>query len=182
MLKLAGVGGLFLLGGTWVWRTLRGFGPPAKGLLVFDTMEFAVVESLCEAKFPGPPEWPYSAAEIKVPQFVDLYVAELYEDTQQLFRMLIRTLALSTVVSHGRSFNFLPVKARQEVLREWATSDLRVRRAGYQSLSFATHMGYFEDARVRAAAGFTSGCEVAAAASPMRPDLWAMRSRHPEGK
>ena len=49
---------------------------------------------------------------------------------------------------------------QQAVLQDWRTSDLRVRRAGYQSLTFAIKLGYFEDDRVRAFAGFTPGCNL----------------------
>lgn len=172
LLKAAGVGGLLLGGGAWLHGVLRGFGPPKEGLFVFDATEFEVVEQFADAMFPGPPACPYPAAEIGVARFVDLYVANLYPDTQQLFRMLVRTLNLSTVVSQGAAFHYLPRARRERTLQEWATSDLRVRRAGYQSLSFAAHMGYYEDERVRAAAGFTTGCDLSA--SPDRPDLWKM--------
>lgn len=174
LLKAAGVGGLLLAGGGWVFATLRGFGPPKAGLRVFDFIEYAVVQALCEAQFPGPPDDVYSAADVKLPEFVDLYVSGLYDDTQTLFRMLIRTLNLSTVLSHGRTFRSLDLAQRQAVLREWGTSDLRVRRAGYQSLCFATHLGYYEDERVRAALGLTAGCDLSA--TPGRPTLWTMPS------
>jgi hypothetical protein len=108
-----------------------------------------------------------------VPAFVDLYVSHLYEDTQHLFRLLVRTLNLSTVLSQGAAFRFLPLKRRQLALAEWGQSDLRVRRAGYQSLSFAINMGYYEDERVRRALGFTTGCDPAV--SQGRPDLWKMK-------
>lgn len=174
LLKIAGLGGLALAGGGWVVATLRGFGPPKEGLRVFDRAEADVVDALCEATFPGPPDNPFSAADVKLPEFVDLYVSGLYDDTQTLFRMLIRTLNLSTFVSYGRTFQWLPVKKRQDVLREWATSELRVRRAGYQSLSFALRMGYYEDERVRAALGLTAGCGVSQAG---RPTLWTMAAK-----
>ena len=170
LLAVAGVGGLALGLGTWAWRTLRGFGPPGKDLRVFDTNEWQTVVAYTDALFPGPPDGPLTAREVGVAGFVDLYVSGLYEDTQQLFRMLLRTLALSTLVTHGRVFRYLTVKERRTVLDQWAVSDLRVRRAGYQSLSFAAHLGYLEDDRVRAAAGLVPGCDLSAFGA--RPDLW----------
>jgi hypothetical protein len=179
LLKAAGVGGLLLAGGGWAWATLRGFGPPKAGLRVFDTFEYGAVVALCEATFPGPPENPFSAADVKLPEFVDLYVSGLYEDTQQLFRMLIRTLDLSPFLSHGRTFRWLSLEDRQKTLREWATSELRVRRAGYQSLSFALRMGYYEDDRVRAALNLSTGCDLSG--TPGRPTLWTALPPPPEG-
>lgn len=170
LLKVAGVGGLLLAGGGALLHALRGFGAPRAGLRVFDFIEASVVDAICEARFPGPPDCPYSAAEVRLTEFVDLYVSGLYEDTQQLFRMLIRTLNLSTVLSYGRTFRYLSLADRRAALQDWATSELRVRRAGAQSISFAVHMGYYEDDRVRAALGLTTGCDLSA--TPGRPTLW----------
>ena len=160
LLKVLGFGGLVLAGGTWVMRTVGRFGPPAPGRMVFDADEFRILEKACEAVFPGPPEWPYSADQVHTPAFVDTYVGNLYDDHHLLFRALIRTLNVSTIISYGRSFYWLGLEKRQEVLQQWRTSDLRVRRAGYQSLTFAIKLGYFEDDRVRAAGGFTPGCNL----------------------
>ena len=160
LLKTLGVGGLVLAGGTWVWRTVGRFGPPAAGLMVFDSDEFNILGKACEALFPGLPEVPFSAAQVDTPRFVDTYVGGLYPDHQLLFRVLIRTLNLSPIPTRGRSFYWLPLAARQEVLQQWRSSELRVRRAGWQSLTFAIKLGYYEDDRVRAAAGFKLGCDI----------------------
>jgi hypothetical protein len=160
LLKVAGFGGLLLGGGTWVWRTVGRFGPPAPGLMVFDKSEFAILQKACEAFFPGPPEVPFSADEVQTAQFVDTYAGNLYPDTALLFRILVRTLNVSSLPTRGRSFYWLPLAGRQQLLQEWRVSDLKVRRAGYQSLSFAIKLGYYEDDRVRAAAGFESGCNL----------------------
>ena len=149
-----------LAGGAWISRTIGRFGPPGPGLQVFDPDEFRTVQKACEAFFPGRPEVPFSADEVQTAEFVDAYAGSLYSDVQLLFRVLIRTLNLSPIPTRGRSFYWLPLASRQEVLQEWRTSDLKVRRAGYQSLSFAIKLGYFEDDRVREAAGFKLGCAI----------------------
>ena len=159
LLKAFGVGGLVLAGGTWVWRTVGRFGPPAAGRMVFDADEFRILEKICEAVFPGAPDFPFSADQVQT-AFVDAYVGNLYDDHHLLFRTLLRTLNVSPIVSYGRSFYWLGLEKRQEVLNQWRTSDLRLRRAGYQSLTFAIKLGYYEDDRVRAAGGFTPGCAV----------------------
>lgn len=166
LLKTLGVGGLVLAGGAWAWRTAGLFGPPAPGRLVFDADEFRILEKVCEAVFPGPPLWPYSADQVQTAGFVDTYVSNLYDDHHLLFRSLIRTLNISAIVSHGRSFYWLGLEKRQDVLQHWRSSDLRLRRAGYQSLTFAIKLGYFEDDRVRAAGGFTTGCNLPQAGRP----------------
>ncbi len=172
LLKIAGVGGLFLAGAGTLYRTLRGFGPPAKGLFVLDELEADVVTQLARASFPGPPGWPLSADEVNVTAFVDLYVSQLYSDTQGLFRTLLRAVNVSTLPTHGATMRTLPTDARLAAWKAWGDSSLHLRRAGYQSLTFAMNLGYFEDDRVRAAAGFTRGCDLSA--TPNRPDLWSM--------
>ncbi len=165
-LKL-GIAGAALIGtGTVVYRTVGRFGPPALGYKVFDADELAVLEAACEAHFPGPPEWPLSAKEAGAPAFVDRYLAELYPDNQKLFRALLRTLNLSTLVTHRAQFKNLPVKDRFEVLETWAASSLRLRRGGNQSLTLFIKMGYFENEKVREALGYTYGCEVSQEGRP----------------
>jgi hypothetical protein len=159
-LKLGFGGALALGGGTWVYRTVGRFGPAAAGYQVFDENEVQVLEAACEAHFPGAPEWPLTAKEAGCPQFVDRYVAALYPDNQLLFRALLRTLNLSTLFTHRRTFRLLDAKDRLEVLEEWARSSLRLRRAGYQSLTLFIKMGYFENEKVREAMGYTLGCHV----------------------
>jgi len=147
-------------GGTWIYRTVGHFGPPAPGLLVFDEHELSVLESVCDAFFPGPPDWPLSAAEAGTAKFVDRYVGGLYADNHTLFRAFMRTLNLSTVLTHGRTFRLLSNKDRFDVMEGWANSSLYVRRAGNQSLSLIIKMGYFENEKVREAGGFIEGCPI----------------------
>jgi len=172
LLAAAGFGAVLLGGGAWVWKTLRGFGPAKKGYFVFDATEVEVVEKLAEAVFPGPPALPFTAKQARVAEFVDLYVHGLYDDTQTLFRTLVRTLNLSTVLSHGASFRFLSAERRRQAFAGWGVSELRVRRAGYQALLLPLSMGYFEDDAVCQALGFTSGCGVEGMGP--RPTLWTM--------
>lgn len=151
---------MLLATGVWFYRTTARFGPPAPGRAVFDASEFAILEAIALTFFPGPPACPLSADEVGLAARVDDYVATLYPDTQLLFRALVRTLNLTPVVTYGRSFYFLAPEARMKVLESWKESEASLRRAGHQSLSFALKMAYYEDARVRAAAGFTHGCDL----------------------
>jgi hypothetical protein len=166
LLKWGIAGTAMLGGGTWVYRTVGRFGPPAPGMLVFDENELAVLEATCDAFFPGPPDSPLSAAEAGTAKFVDRYVGGLYPDNQMLFRAFMRTLNLSTVLTHGRAFRWLSNADRFEVLEGWAKSSLYVRRAGNQSLSLIIKMGYFENPRVREAGGFVEGCPVSQEGRP----------------
>jgi hypothetical protein len=160
ILKWGSIGALLIGSGVWFYRTTARFGPPAPGRAVFDANEFAILEAVALTVFPGPPVCPYRADEVAVAARVDDYVGSLYPDTQLLFRALVRTLNITPVVTYGRSFYFLSPKLRTKVLESWRESEASLRRAGHQSLSFAVKMAYYEDARVRAAVGFTTGCGI----------------------
>jgi hypothetical protein len=166
ILKFGIAGAALASGGTWVYRTVGRFGPAAPGYQVFDENEVAVLEAACEAYFPGPPDFPISATEAGTAQFVDRYVGGLYSDTQLLIRALLRTINVSTLLTHGRVFRWLSVGNRFEVLERWTTSSLRVRRAGNQSLRFMINMGYMENEKVRTAMGFTEGCTISQEGRP----------------
>jgi hypothetical protein len=153
-------------GGTWVYRAVGRFGPPAPGYVVFDPYELAILDAACDAFFPGPPEWPLTATEARTTMFVDRYVGGLYEDNQTLFRALLRTLNVSTLLTHGRTFRWLSSQDRFEVLEGWAKSSLYVRRSGHLSLSLIIKMGYYENEKVRAAAGFVEGCPLSQEGRP----------------
>lgn len=158
LLQVAGAGGLLLLGGGWLFRALRGFGPPAPGLTCFDEGELAIVEHVAEAFFPGPPQMPVSWRDAEVAAFADAHVSGFHAETAQLFRTLLRAINLAPVLSYGHTFCALPLAQRRAVLEDWRKSRFVVRRSGYQSLRFLCAMGYFEHPRVRAALGLRLGC------------------------
>lgn len=159
-LKLGLAGGLVLGTGTALYQAVGRFGPPAPGWRVFDAAEIAILEAAAEAHFPGAPDWPLTAKEAGCAPFVDRYVSNLYSDNQLLIRALLRTLNLSTLVTHRRTFRTLEAKDRLEVLESWASSSVKLRRGGYASLTFFIKMGYFENPRVHEAMGYTLGCNV----------------------
>jgi len=158
ILKIAGLGGAMLLGGGWLFKALRGFGPVAKGLRVFDEHEFGVLKVVSHAMFPGTKEWAVQPEHLQIPEFVDAYVSGLYPDTQILFRTLLRAFNLAALTEYGKSFVNLNLNQCQEVLHDWANSDSLLKRAGSQSLSFPINMGYFENDEVMKAAGISLGC------------------------
>jgi hypothetical protein len=157
-LKWGSLTALLVGTGVWFYRTTARFGPPAPGRSAFDSNEFAILEAAAITLFPGPPLSPLSADEVQVAARVDDYVGGLYPDTQLLFRALVRTLNITPVVTYGRSFYFLTPALRTRVLQSWRESETQLRKAGHQSLTFALKLAYYEDPRVRAAAGFSHGC------------------------
>jgi hypothetical protein len=160
VLKLTGVGGVVLLAGGWLYRALWRLGPPAPGLTCLTTSELATAAAVGEAFFPGPPDVPFSAADVKLAEFVDGFVGGQYEDNQRLFKVLLRTLEAWPLPTAGRGFSKLPLGERQAVLAAFHDSKLMVRQAAYMSLRYMFSLGYFEDLRVRKAAGLRFGCDL----------------------
>ena len=177
MLKIAGATGLAFAGAGWVIKTVWKLGPPGAGLTCLTEDENAISEKVAEAFFPGPPHSPFSADQVSLARFADAYIGGLYEDNSRLFKLLFRTLNLSTVLVYGRSFYWLDLDKRREVLETWAQSNLLARRAGYQSMRFLYSMGYFEDDRVRAALGLRHGCDLSG-----RDKLAPMLTLEPKGE
>jgi Gluconate 2-dehydrogenase subunit 3 len=172
LLAAAGVSGLLLGASAFTYRALRAFGPPRAGLRIFDELEFEIIRSIAEAKFPSGGSWPLSVAEARVPEFVDLYVSGLYDDLSSLYRTLVRAFDIAAWPSHRARFHTLTLEQREHVLQQWSTSPFKAQRAGYQSLTFPIHMGYFENESVEKALGFDVGCQV----SGTRPTLWSMKA------
>lgn len=159
-MKAFGLLGLATWGGLWFVRTTARFGPAAPGRQVLDPHELDIARALADTFFPGPPDFPFTGREVQVAEGLDAWLGGLYPDTQLLFRTLLRTLNLAPVLTYGRSFYWLPASRRAQVVEDWRQSDLRLRRAGHQSLSFALNLVYFEDPKVRDALGLTWGCEL----------------------
>jgi hypothetical protein len=158
--QVAGVGGVGLLAGTWLYRTFWRLGSAAPGRACLTLSELATAAAIGEAFFPGPPDVPYSAAEVRLDEFVDGFVGGQYEDNQRLFKVLLRALEQWPLLQKGRHFSRLTVSERQAVLNEFRTSRWLVRRAAYTSLRYMFSLGYFEDMRVRKAAELGFGCDL----------------------
>jgi len=160
VLKAAGAGAFVLLGGGYFYKSFWVVGPPGAGHKLFTTREYTVAEAIGDTLFPGPPFSPVSGSDIHLADFVDGYLAELYEDNQRLFKLLLAALNVSTLMTHASTFVRLSVDSRREVLDAWKSSQLLARRAGLQSLRFVYGMGYFENPRVRKALGLKAGCDL----------------------
>jgi hypothetical protein len=169
MLRIGGLSGLALLGGGALLKVSRTLSTPGPGMLCLTADEYAIVEKIGEAFFPGPPHSPLSALEVGLADFVDHYVSGLYTDNGGFFRLAFRAVNVDPVLSRGKSFYWLPLDERRQVLEEWASSNTMLRRGGYQSLRFLFSMGYFEDDRVRSALGFRFGCDLSGRDDPARP-------------
>jgi hypothetical protein len=160
LLAATGVGGLALVVGTWLYRHVWKLGPPGHGLACLSDAELVTVAAIAEAFFPGPPDVPLAAGDVKLAEFADGFIGGQYEDTQRLFRVLFLAVEQWPRWGRGRVFSALPLAERKAVLASFRDSDLMVRRAAYQSMRYLFSLGYFEDLRVRRAAKLRFGCDL----------------------
>lgn len=157
VLKVAGAGGVVLLGGAWLYRTFWRRESPGPGLLCLTQDEFAFCEAVGEAFFPGPPRSPFSAKELDLGHFADRYVNDLYPDKHRLFKVLVRTMNAWPVLRHKATFVHLPLDVRRRVLESWERSPTLLQRASHQTLRILFSVGFFEDLRVRKALNLQFG-------------------------
>jgi gluconate 2-dehydrogenase subunit 3-like protein len=170
LLKVTGVSGLALLAGSWLYRTFWRLGAPAPGCVCFTPEELLVAGAIAEVFFPGPPQVPYSAAEVKLAEFADAFVGGQYEDNQHLIKLVLRTVERWPVLRSGRRFSQLALADRKIVLDDFRDSGWMVKGAAYESLRYLFSLGYFEDMRVRRAAGLKFGCDLSSRFPPLPED------------
>jgi len=160
LLRATGIGGVALIAGSWLQRTFWRLGEPAPGLVCFTDEELGTARAMAEVFFPGPPDVPFSAAEIRLAEFADGFVGGQYEDNQHVIKMLLRTVERWPVWGRGQRFSRLPLAERKAVLAAFRDSGWTVRGAAYESMRYLFSLGYFEDMRVRQAAGLSFGCDL----------------------
>jgi hypothetical protein len=160
LLAATGVGGLALVAGAWLYRQVWKLAPPGRGLACLSEAERLTVAAIADAFFPGPPDVPLSAGEVKLAEFADGFIAGQYEDTQRLFRVLFHAVEQWPRPGRGAVFSALPLSERQAILADFRDSRWMVRRAAYQSMRYLFSLGYFEDLRVRRAAKLRFGCDL----------------------
>lgn len=160
VLKLAGFGGATLAFGGWAYGALWRMGTPAAGKVILTADEFAIVEAIADAFFPGKPLSPLPAHEVKLADFVDDYLGNtMYEQQQRLYKLVFRALDVHALFRHRVGFAKATLPDRQGLLADWWLGS-STRRAAYQSVRWLFAMGYFEDFKVRRALGINFGCDL----------------------
>lgn len=153
-LALGGVA--FRVGSVW-WDQST-----AANLKILSAEEAQIFAAIADTMFPGE-RWRGgmpSATETGIVEFYDDYLASIDERTQRLLRLLLHAIddvAMFADLGATR-FRFRPREEREEILRAWDRSWFSARRGAFTSLKIFVAMGYTEDPRVIAAAGFDYIC------------------------
>lgn len=139
---LLAIGGVGLLAS----RRTRPIPLPSEGLLVLDWREYAILMSVASRLLPAGEGFP-SASQVGVGVHADraLSLAEpnAAKEVKQLLRLFDNALAGFLFGGRVRPFTSLPSEEQDEVLAEWQSSRLQLRRTGFQALRTLAIASYF---------------------------------------
>lgn len=171
-LKL-GLGGTALLGSA----TVLGIGAigydverrVAERLVHFSTKEYCVLKA-CADRIVGPlPTATQPLEQIRIASIADADDPALFVDgflrffdaptrfeLKGLLHLVEHSASIfgSAAAGRLRRFTGLPGDAQDQVLREWQSSSLTIRRQGFQGLRSLVFMGFYRDPRTFAALGY----------------------------
>lgn len=144
---LLGGAALALGGGTFLeLRSTRRVSPPPEGLLVFDGVEYSILDAVSRrivAPLPGAP----TVDDVRVAFNADRVMARADPGTQRDMKRLLRLLenALVGFLFSGRTLPFTRLSPGQQdvVLRSWRDSSLALRRTAFQAIRSLSIAGYF---------------------------------------
>jgi len=143
-------------------RLLLGYPRPAARPLLLSRPELAVVEAAAEAFFPPGGAIPLSGREVRIPDFVDHYMAAVPRRLRILMRMLLLLVEHGTILFPApggllgggmRRFSRLSPEQRTAVLGGWQQSSLFARRLVFVSLRAILTLGYLASPAVLRALG-----------------------------
>ena len=136
----------------------------ALGGRVLSAGERGLVLALGEALFPPGNPLGVSAADVDIAGLVDELIGDFLDPVAApVFRYLLRGLDAGTFASRGAAFGALPLAARREMLDTWADNAVLPRRLAYDTFKTVVGMAFFNDARAKAAVGWTVECQGEAA-------------------
>ena len=127
-------------------RRSRAVALPEQGLLVLDSTDYAVLMSIAARLVPGGEGFP-SVQEVKVGVNADRILARVdasaAKEVKQLLKLFENALAGFIFGGRIRPFTSLSTSEQDEVLGEWQSSRLQLRRTGFQALRDLAIAGYF---------------------------------------
>ncbi len=130
---------------------------PPEGLLVLSASEYAVLNVLAPRFIPSKPGFPSTQA-VRVAFACDRILAQVDESSLKELKQLIMLFenALPVFLFSGRTqaFTALDVAAQEQVLLEWSTSKLTLRRTGFSALRGVVMAAYYGSSKTWPAVGY----------------------------
>lgn len=130
---------------------------PADGLLVLSPKEFAIVSALAWRLVPRRDGFPgVDAVQVArgCDRILTMVDATAVDETRQLLMLLENALPNFLLGGRPSTFTTLSTDAQDQVLREWQTSRLTLRRTGYTALRGLVMAAYFASPTTWAAVGY----------------------------
>ncbi|MFL5319558.1 MAG: gluconate 2-dehydrogenase subunit 3 family protein [Myxococcaceae bacterium] len=152
-------GALLALGGAGflATRSTKSVPLPQGGLKVLSESEFAVVSAICARCLPPRKNFP-PQDELSVPEGFDAVLSRADEGVQKELKQLIglfeNGLANAVFGLRFKPFTQLSASAQDEVLHEWETSRLTIRRTGFQALRTIVMAAYYGNPKTWTAVGY----------------------------
>jgi hypothetical protein len=120
-----------------------------EGLKVLDAREYALVESLVRRFIPNRVGFPSSDGTSRaVDNILSMVDDSARMELKQLFMLFENALPGFLFGGRTRPFTQLPEDDQDQVLHEWATSSLTVRRSGYLALRGLVMAAYYGNSAV----------------------------------
>lgn len=147
-----GLGGVVLLAVPTIGLGLRRtvLVEPNKALQTFNQRQYSVLVALADALCPGGETLP-TAAEVGVAEQLDALYTRMHpgvgKDLAAALDLLENALASALLDQRFQTFTACSVDARADVLEQWKTSGLEVRRAIYKALRGFVMAAYWGDPR-----------------------------------
>ncbi len=119
---------------------------PAQGLLVLDLTEYAVLMSVAARVLPegeGFRSVSEVAAGVNADRILALADPTAAKELKQLLRLFENALAGFIFDRRIRPFTTLSISEQDQVLRDWQSSRLQIRRTGFQALRTLVIASYF---------------------------------------
>ena len=141
-------GALLALGGIGVLasRRTRPVPLPSEGLLVLDWREYAVLMSIASRLLPGGEGFPsisQAGVGLRADRALSLAEPNAANEVKQLLRLFDNALAGFLFGGRVRPFTALSSEEQDEVLAEWQSSGIELRRTGFQALRTLAVASYF---------------------------------------
>ncbi|MEY3013962.1 MAG: hypothetical protein RIT45_2697 [Pseudomonadota bacterium] len=154
----AGIGGSVLLAlGGLAMRRSDATRPAPTTLVVLSPRAWQVLAAVADRVCPSGDGWP-SADTIDVASRVDALLGRMHPATAAEIEQVLGLLdnALGGLLMDGRTSTFVDAgpEGQDAILRDWQTSRIALRRAGYKALSGLCASAYYADPRVFPKVGY----------------------------
>ncbi|MCO4770241.1 MAG: hypothetical protein KDA24_09445 [Deltaproteobacteria bacterium] len=166
-----GLGGVLLLAVPAVGLSLRRsvLVEPKSALLTFSPRQYSTLTAMADTLCPGGGKLP-SASDLDIAGTLDMLFSRMHPgvgaDLAAALDLLENALAGAVLDQRFQTFTACDADVRDEVLRDWSTSAITLRRAVYKALRGFIMAAYWGNAATWGAIGYPGIADYSAVPSP----------------